>query len=192
VTILIFGLIIFLGVHSVRIVAEDWRSAQIKRLGGGTWKGLYSLISLVGFGLILWGYGAARADPSVLWVPAPWTRHVAALLTFVAFILIAAAYVPGTRIKAAVGHPMVLGVKIWAFAHLLANGTVADLWLFGGVLVWAIVDYVAARRRDRVAGTVYAKGPISRDGLALVFGVIGWAVFAMFLHQLLIGVRPFG
>lgn len=189
-TILIAGLIVFLGVHSIRIVADGWRTQQIARLGELTWKGIYSVVAIVGFVLIVWGYGEARLSPTVLWDPPVWTRHLASLLTLVAFILIAAAYVPQTRIKAAVGHPMVAGVKAWAFAHLLANGTLADLLLFGAFLVWAIVDYIAARRRDRAAGTVYIKGPVSRDVIAVVVGGVAWAVFAVYLHAWWIGVRP--
>ena len=190
--ILLFGLILFLGVHSVRIGADSWRTAQIGRVGEGKWKGIYSLVSLAGFFLIVWGYGQARLDPLVLWSPPVWTRHVAAPLTFVAFVLIAAAYVPGTRIKAAIGHPMVAGVKVWAVAHLIANGTLADDVLFGGFLVWAIADFVSSRRRDREAGTVYPAGSLSRDALATVIGGVAWIVFAFWLHLALIGVRPLG
>ena len=142
--------------------------------------------------LIVWGYGVARGAPVVLFSPPVWAKHVAALLTIPAFILLVAAYVPGTRIKRAVGHPMVEGVKVWAFAHLLANGTLADVVLFGAFLVWAIVDYIAARRRDRAAGTVYVVGPITRDMVAVVVGLVAWAAFAFWLHTVLIGVRPFG
>ena len=191
-TLLILGLIAFLGTHSVRIFADAWRSAQIARLGQHVWKGLYALISIAGFLLLVWGYGLARAQPVVLYSPPLWTRHLAALLIIPAFVLVAAAYVPGTRIKAKVGHPMILGVKVWAFAHLLANGTLADVVLFGSFLVWAICDYVAARRRDRVAGTVYAAGPASRDVAAVVIGLMAWGIFAFWLHGVLIGVRPFG
>jgi uncharacterized membrane protein len=189
---LILGLALFIGTHSVRIVADDWRSAQVARLGLATWKALYALAAIAGFVLIVWGYGTARAAPIVVFAPPVWTRHLAALLTLPAFVLLAAAYVPGTRIKALVGHPMVVGTKVWAFAHLLANGMLADVLLFGSFLAWAILDYVAARRRDRAAGTVYVAGPFSRDLIAIVGGVVAWAVFALWLHGLLIGVRPFG
>jgi uncharacterized membrane protein len=191
-TLLLAGLIVFLGCHSVRIFAEPWRTAQIARLGPSGWKGLYTLVAIAGFALIVWGYGAARLAPTVLYVPPLWTRHVAALLTVPAFILLAAAYVPGTRIKAWIGHPMVAGVKVWAFAHLLANGTLADVALFGSFLAWAIADFVAARRRDRANGTVYVAGPLSRDAAAVAIGLAAWAVFAFWLHGWLIGVRPFG
>jgi uncharacterized membrane protein len=161
-------------------------------MGLNAWKGVYSIVSIAGFVLIVWGYGVARGAPVIVYSPPVWTKHLAALLTIPAFILLAAAYVPGTRIKRAVGHPMVAGVKAWAFAHLLANGTLADVVLFGSFLVWAIADYIAARRRDRAAGTVYVVGPITRDVAAVVIGLLAWAAFAFWLHTVLIGVRPFG
>lgn len=191
-TALTVGLLIFLGTHSVRIFAEDWRTRQIARLGEGKWKGLYSVVSAVGLGLIVWGFGLARSEPTFLWTAPLWTRHVAALLTVPAFILVAAAYVPGNRIKARLGHPMVAGVKVWAFAHLLANGTLAGVVLFGAFLAWAVADFTSARRRDRRAGTVYPSGSLVRDAVAAIVGLVAWAVFAFFLHGWLIGVRPFG
>jgi uncharacterized membrane protein len=189
---LIIGLVVFLGVHSVRIVADPWRTAQIARLGELTWKGIYAVIAIAGFALIVWGYGEARTAPIVLWNPPVWMRHLASLLVLVSFILIAAAYIPQTRIKAAVGHPMLAGTKLWAFAHLIANGTVADVLLFGGFLAWAVANFIASRRRDRAAGTVYIKGPVTRDVIAVVAGVVGWWAFAFYLHAWWIGVRPFG
>jgi uncharacterized membrane protein len=191
-TFLIVGLILFLGVHSVRIFADPWRSAQIARLGEGPWKGLYSLASIVGFVLLLWGFGQARAATLVLWSPPSWTHYVAAVLTLIAFVLIVAAYVPGTRIKAWLHHPMVLGIKVWAFAHLISNGTLADVVLFGSFLVWAIVDFASSRRRDRVAGTVYPAGTAGKDVVAVVVGVVAWAVFLFWLHGWLFRVRPLG
>ena len=142
-------------------------------------------------GRLVYGYGEARQATTLLWQPPTWTRHVAAVLVLVAFVLVAAAYVPGTRIKSAVGHPMILGAKVWALAHLLANGTVADVVLFGAFLAWAIVDYAASRRRDRAKGTTYPPGPPARDAIAVVLGAVAWAVFAFWLHGPLIGVRPF-
>lgn len=188
--LLILGLAIFLGTHSVRIVADGWRTARIARMGPLPWKAVYSIVSLIGFVLIVWGYGAARGVTPQLYAPPSWLRHVAALLTIPAFVLLVAAYVPGTRIKRAVGHPMVLGVKLWALAHLLANGSLADVLLFGSFLVWSVASYTAARRRDRVAGTVYLVGPASRDVIAIVIGLLAWAAFAFWLHAPLIGVRP--
>jgi uncharacterized membrane protein len=189
---LVLGVVLFLGVHSVRVFADDWRGSLIARRGEGAYKGLYSLASIAGFALIVWGYGLARTAPVDLWMPPVWTRHLSALLTIPAFVLLAAAYVPGTRIKAAVGHPMVLGVKTWAFAHLIANGRLADVVLFGGFLAWAVLLYIASRRRDRRNGTRYVPGPASRDMIAIAAGLVAWAAFAFWLHGVLIGVRPFG
>jgi uncharacterized membrane protein len=191
-TILILGLLLFLGVHSTRIFANDWRSAQLKRLGEGPWKGIYSLISLAGIALIVWGFSLARQQPVLLWSPPTAMRHVAVLLTLIAFVLLAAAYVPRNSIKSRLHHPMLLGVKTWAFAHLLANGGLADLVLFGAFLAWAIACYAAARKRDRAAGTQYAAGSAGATAATMLVGVVAWALFAFWLHGLLIGVRPFG
>ena len=191
-TILVLGLLIFLGVHSVRIMAAPWRAATIARVGESGWKGLYSLASASGLVLIVWGYGLARGHTVLLWTPPTGTRHVTALLTVLAFVLIAAAYVPGNRIKAAVGHPMVLGVLIWALAHLLAKGSLAAVVMFGAFLIWAALDFVSARRRERVAAPRYAGGTLARDAIVVIVGFGGWALFAFMLHGWLIGVRPFG
>lgn len=188
---LVLGLLLFLGTHSIRLVADGWRTTQVGRLGLNRWKVLYSLASALGLGLIVWGYGLARAEPVALWAPPAWTRHLAALLTLPAFILIAAAYVPGSRIKAALGHPMVAGVKVWAVAHLFSNGNLADVLLFGAFLAWAVVDFSSARRRDRAAGVVYRPGSAARDGLVVAAGTGAWALFAGLLHLWLIGVRPY-
>lgn len=190
-TILILGLLLFLGVHSTRIVADDWRTAQLKRLGEGAWKGIYSLLSLAGFGLILWGFGLARQQPELLWIVPAGMRHVAALLTLIAFVLLAAAYVPRNAIRASMHHPMVLAVKTWAFAHLLANGKLADLLLFGAFLAWAVVCFIALRKRDRAAGTQYPAGTAGGTAATVVAGVVAWAAFTFWLHVALIGVRPF-
>ena len=187
--VLILGLLIFLGVHSTRLVADDWRTAQIAHRGERPWKGLYALASLVGLVLIVWGFGQARVDPIVIWNPPAGMRHVTALLVLAAFVLIAATYVPANHIKAAVGHPMVLGVKLWAFAHLLSNGRLADVLLFGAFLIWAAASFAVSRRRDRLAGTTYPAGTVKGDVIVAVAGVAGWALFALYLHLWLIGVR---
>jgi uncharacterized membrane protein len=191
-TLLILGLVIFLGAHSTRIFAEGWRGAQLTRLGEKGWKGLYSVVSLVGFVLLVWGYGVARQDPVPLWTPSIGMRHLASLLTLVSFIFLAAAYVPRNAIKARLGHPMTLGVKVWALGHLLANHTLADLLLFGGFLVWSVLCFRAARARDRAAGTVRPAGTAAGTALTVVVGVGAWVAFALWLHGPLIGVRPFG
>lgn len=191
-TVLILGLIVFLGAHSLRIFADGWRTAQLKRLGVGPWKGIYSLVSIAGFGLIIWGFGLARQEPVVLWVPPAALRHLAALLTLIAFVLLAAAYVPRNAIKARLHHPMLLSVKVWAFAHLLANGRLAGLLLFGAFLAWAVACFIAASKRDRAARTQYPAGTAGATAAAVAVGVAVWATFAFWLHGSLIGVRPFG
>jgi uncharacterized membrane protein len=190
-SLLIAGLLLFLGVHSIRIVAEGQRTALLARLGEGGWKGVYSLLSLLGFALIVWGFSLARQQPQWLWTPPPWSRHVAALLTLLSFVLVVAAYVPGNQFKARLKHPMLLGVKVWAFAHLLANGKWADVLLFGSFLLWAVLCFRAARQRDRVAQTVYAPGRLVPTLVVLAVAAVAWAAFAFWAHGALIGVRPF-
>ena len=191
-TLLIIGLLLFLGVHSVRIVAEDFRSAQIARIGPVAWKGLFAVASLVGFGLLVWGYGIARQQPVVLWPSPAWLRPAAALLMLVSFVFLAATYVPGNGIKARLQHPMVLGVKVWALAHLLANNTLADLILFGSFLIWAVFSFRAAKARDRAAGTSRAAGSAARTVITVVVGAAAWAAFALLAHRPLIGVGVAG
>jgi len=188
---LIAGLLIFLGLHSVRIVADDWRSAQIARRGEKAWKLGYTAVSLISFGLILWGFHLARQDPIVLWPRIPGMHHIAAPLMVLAFILLAAAYVPRNHLKARFSHPMVLSVKTWALAHLLANNTLADLLLFGGFLIWAVVAYASLRRRDRAAGVAPPAGTTKGTVLTVIIGVIAAILFAHWAHAWLFGVSPF-
>lgn len=188
---LLLGLVLFLGTHMVRVVASDWRLRMQAKLGVPNWRGLYSTLSLAGLWLIVWGFGLARQTPVPLWYPPTGMRHVAALFTLLAFVLLAAAYVPGNMIKARVHHPMVAGVKLWALAHLLANGQLAHVLLFGSFLAWAIVVFIAARQRDRAAGTVYTAGQPGATGVAVALGVASWIAFTLWLHGWLIGVRPF-
>lgn len=190
--LLILGLVLFLGVHSIRIVANDWRTRQRARLGELRWRGLYSLASIAGFVLIVWGFGLSRQQPVVLYVPPLALRHLNALFTLLAFILVAAAYVPNNHLKARLGHPMLAGVKVWAFGHLLATGMLHDVLLFGAFLLWAVVDFVSARRRDRAAGVTYPAGTTRGDAIALLGGIVLWAAFAFWLHGWLIGVNPMG
>ena len=191
-SLLILGLVLFLGVHSVRIVADGWRTRMRERLGEGRWKGLYSLLSFAGLIFIGWGYGLARQDPVVLWAPPVAMRHAASLLTLAAFILLVAAYVPRNAFKARLHHPMVLSVKVWALAHLLSNGNLADVLLFGGFLLWAVLDFRAARLRDRAQGTAYPSGTLAGTAMTVVLGLVAWAAFAFWGHALLIGVSPMG
>lgn len=189
-TLLIVGLLIFLGTHSLRLFADDWRSRQRARLGELRWKGLFALVSLSGFVLLCWGFGLARLHPVVLYVPPLALRHLNALFTLVAFVLLVAAYVPRNHFKARLGHPMLLGVKVWAVGHLLATGMLRDVVLFGAFLLWAVLLFVVSRRRDRAAGTRYPAGTLQGDALTLLLGVALWVAFAFWLHRWLIGVNP--
>lgn len=188
---LILGLVLFLGVHSIRIVADGWRTQMIARVGLLPWKGVYALLSIAGFVLLVWGYGESRYASMVLYNPPIFTRHIAGLLMLVSLVLIAAAYVPRNHIKSALGHPMFGGIKVWAFAHLIANGRLVDVVLFGAFLLWSIIGFIAARRRDRAAGTVYPPGNGVRTVLTVVAGLGAWAVLVSGLHLWLIGVPPF-
>lgn len=190
--ILILGLVLFIGVHSIRLVAPSWRDAQVARLGEQPWKGLYSVASLVGIVLIVWGYGIARRTPTVLWAPPAGARHLTALLVLIGFVMIAAAYVPGNRIKHAIGHPMMAGVGVWAVGHLFANGTLNAILLFGAFLLWTAAGVIVLRRRDQAAGVRYPAGTLAGDTKVVIAGLIVWALFAFVLHRWLIGVSPLG
>jgi uncharacterized membrane protein len=188
---LIVGLVVFLGAHSIGVLAPRWRDAQIVRLGAHGWKLAFSAASIVGFVLMVWGYGMARTEDVVLWISPIWVRHLTAVLVVLAFILVVAAYVPNTYFKSALGHPMTAGVGIWAFGHLLSNGSLRALILFGAFLAWSIAVFTARRRRDREAGVAYPPWRARRNAVAIVVGVVAALVFALFLHGPLIGVRPF-
>ncbi|RQO54327.1 protein NrnU [Paucibacter sp. KBW04] len=190
--LLITGLVLFLGIHSTRIVAEDWRGRQRARLGEKGWKLAYTAVSLLGFGLVVYGYGLARQTPLALWATPRGMNHLAALLTLLSFVLLVAAYIPGNAIKARLRHPMMLSVKVWALAHLLANNTLADVLLFGSFLVWAVLAFRAARQRDRLSPAAPLQTKASATVLTVLIGLAAWAGFALWGHQALIGVRPFG
>jgi len=189
---LIAGLLLFLGMHSLRLWRADWRSAFIARRGERVWKAMFALVSLAGLVLIVWGYGQARQQPVLLWWPPLWTRHLAAPLMLVSVVLLAAAEIPRNAIKARLHHPMLLGVKVWALAHLLANGTLADMLLFGSFLLWAVLQFRASRQRDRAEGRAYAPGSARGTALTVGVGLLLWGVFAFWAHAWLIGVRPLG
>lgn len=183
---LIAGLVIFLGVHSIRIVAPAWRDRMLARLGETPWKMLYSVASLVGFLLIIGGYAAARLEPVVLYNPPFWLRHVMMLLMLPVFPLLVATYFPG-RIKAAVKHPMLTATKAWALSHLLVNGMLADVLLFGGFLAWAVIDRISAGKRPQPAPSA-TPPPIRNDVIAIVLGLALYAGFAFWAHPRWIGV----
>jgi uncharacterized membrane protein len=190
-SLLIIGLILFLGSHSARIFAEPWRNHMIDRLGEVKWKGLCAIFSLIGLVLIVIGYGQARQMPIVLWQPPTYLAHIAILLNLVAFIFLASSLSKNNAIRLKLKHPMILGVKVWALAHLLANGTLTALILFGSFLLWAVLDFRSARKRPILMSekaVVSTKATI----IVIVSGVVVWAAFIFGLHQYLIGVSPLG
>jgi uncharacterized membrane protein len=188
--LLISGLIIFLGLHSLAIVAPAARARAAARLGESGWKGVYSVVALVGFILMVKGFGVARLSPVVLYTPPHWLRHVTFLFMLPVFPLLLAAYLPG-RIKTATKHPMLAAVKFWAFSHLLANGLLADVLLFGGFLAWAVMDRISLKRR---APQVIQTAPPNRfnDVIAIVVGLASYALFIGWAHLRLFGVSPLG
>ena len=184
------GLVLFFGIHSVAIFAPAWRDAQAAR-NERAWKGIYAVISLAGFVLLIYGYGIARQSPVVVWSPPTFMRHVALLVMLPVFPLLLAAYLPG-RIKAAAKHPMLLAVKFWALAHLLANGTLVDSILFGAFLVWVVLDRIAVKKRAVARAIPGAPPSKPNDAIALIGGLVLYGAFLMGIHRWLIGVSPLG
>jgi uncharacterized membrane protein len=188
-TILILGLVIFLGLHSTRIVSERGRERAIARLGEGPWKGIYSALSAIGFVLIVWGFARARHDAQ-LWTPPPWGRHITMLLMLIAFISLASYLFKRSHITAAIHHPMLWSVALWSAGHLLDNGSAADLVLFGAFLVWSIADLANSYARDRRDGVVYPTPEIRATAGAVVAGLVAYGVLLGGLHLWLFGVSP--
>ena len=198
---LILGLVLFLGVHALRVFAEGTRQKLIGAMGPFVYKAFYSIVSIIGLLLIVSGYSAARIEPMILYTPPAGMAHASSLLTLIAFVLLIAAYIPGNLILRKLKHPMTLAIKVWALAHLLSNGTLADLLFFGGFLVWSVLVYRSARRRAPVENpglsnlpAVIASRPPSMLAslITLVVGIGAWAWFAFEGHAMLIGVAPFG
>ncbi|MEJ2602933.1 MAG: NnrU family protein [Gammaproteobacteria bacterium] len=187
--LLILGLVLFLGMHSVSIAAEGFRDRMAAKSEIG-WKAFYGVVSIAGIYLIVKGYADARLDPVVLYVPPVWLKHLAALLLLPVFVLFFAPYFPG-RIKSATGHPQLVAVKLWAVAHLLVNGTLADVILFGSFLAWAVVDRISMKRRTQ--RPIPSAPPRGINDVLLVFAGLGvYVTFVLWLHQAWFGVAPFG
>ena len=189
--LLVLGLVLFLGVHSVSIVAPSWRDAQVQRRGEAVWKGLYALAAIAGLALLVHGYGAARQAPVLLYAPPSSLRHLALLLMLPVFPLLLAAYLPG-RVQRIAKHPMLLAVKLWAAAHLLANGTLADVLLFGSFLLWAVADRISVKRRAVPRSVPGAPPGALNDIVAVAGGLLLYVGFVFWAHVWLIGVSPLG
>jgi uncharacterized membrane protein len=190
-TLLLLGIVIFLGMHLVRVVAPGLRASVIERQGKSAWMGAYAAISLIGLGLIIYGFGEARAVTGMLYDPPVLLKHIALLLMLLAFICLAAGFLPAGRIAVALKHPQILSIKIWALAHLLANGETRSVLLFGSFLAWAVILRISLKRRQRAGEKVL---PVfrsaSNDLLAVVIGVVVYGLFVWKLHEWLIGVAP--
>jgi uncharacterized membrane protein len=191
--IFVVGLVMFLAIHSVSIATPRWRMAQIAQHGEGPWKAAYSIASIISLVLLIVGYGKARQTGFVLYSPPPSLRHLALVLMLPVFPLLIAAYLPG-RISRAAKHPMLLAVMIWAVAHLLANGTSADVLLFGAFLVWAVADRISVARRAKEARHDVPALPVrpANDVIVVVVGLLIYAAFLLGVHRWLIGVSPLG
>ncbi len=188
--ILVLGLVIFLGLHSTRIVSESGRENLIARFGEGPWKGVYSALSAIGFVLIVWGFARARYDAPQLWTPPTGARHITMLLMLIALILLASSGFKRSHIAVAVHHPMLWAVVLWSVGHLAANGTAADLVLFGAFLVWSVADLAACYARDRRKGVVYPAPELGATAGAIVAGLVVYALLIGGLHLWLFGVSP--
>jgi uncharacterized membrane protein len=198
-TQLILGLILFLGAHSVRILADGWRDQTIAAYGEKAFKGVYTLVAILGFYLLVVGYGEARLQPLALWNPPIFTKHISMLLMLLSSILLIATYIPRNHFKMRLKHPMVLSVKVWALSHLLANGNLADLVLFGSFLIWAVLNFRSARARDRAQvqnSDANEEAPLKPNLLATLIALFGgmglWAVITFVLHAKVVGVAPMG
>lgn len=189
--LMLLGLLLFLGAHSVRIFAEDWRHRQIERLGMKWWKVLYSIVAASGLILTIYGYGLTRESPTAVWLPPIWTQHLVALLMIPAFLFLVATYT-SSHIRSVFRHPMILGVMLWAFGHLLVNGNLGDIVLFGAFLGWAIIDFYTARLRDKQGETITASARFSGDVIAVLVGLSLYFAFAFYLHSWVIGVPALG
>lgn len=185
---LLLGIVLFFGMHSASIVALPLRDRLVAKSENG-WKAVYTVASLIGIVLIVRGYADLRQTPTLLYVTPFWMRHVAALLLLPVFAFFIAPYFPG-RIKSALIHPQLVAVKLWAFAHLLVNGTLADVLLFGSFLAWAVADRISLKNRV-VRPIPGAKESKANDIIVVVVGLALYAAFALLLHERLFGMRPF-
>ena len=187
----ILGLVVFLGVH-VFVTMRDRRAAVVAQIGEWPYRALFSLVSILGIVLIAYGFAAYRAAGMItVWYPPAWTRHIVVALMWPASIMIAAAYIPG-NIKRVLKHPMLTGVKTWAFAHLCANGDLGSIILFGSVLAWAVYDRITLKHRlDPGAPVIPADGK-HRDWIAIGVGTLLYLLLGFVFHPLVVGVPVFG
>jgi uncharacterized membrane protein len=187
----ILGLVIFLGAH-VFVTMRDQRAALMKRLGEWPYRGLFALVAIVGIVLIAYGFGAYRAaGPIQIWNPPPWTRYIVEVLMWPASIMVVAAYIPG-NIKRTLKHPLLVGVKTWAAAHLCANGDLGGIVLFGSFLLWAGYDRMTLKRRADAGAPSIPMGGTKNDLIAIVVGTIVYLALGLVFHPVVVGLPAFG
>jgi uncharacterized membrane protein len=188
--ILILGLVLVLGAHMLKAAAPDWRTAMVVRLGEGPYRGLYSLVSLAGLVLIVWGFGRAWQDPTFLYAPPTWGRHLAMALMIPALILVFSSVFPAAWIKRFVSHPLLAATMLWAVAHLFANGDLAGVVLFAAFFIWAVADRLM---QPATADPATVPGSPGRgDYAAIAVGLALYAALVGGLHFWLFGVSPVG
>ncbi|KZN13995.1 NnrU family protein [Marinomonas sp. TW1] len=187
---LVVGLVIFICVHSIRVVAPNWRDMHLEKTGLVQWRTRFILLSVLSLALIVLGYQKMRLEPIWLWFPPIVVQHISALVMLVALFALGSAMIPKTSLKSKMGYPFLIAVKLWAFAHLMSNGTLADVILFGSLLVWSVVSFAVYRRRDRRNGVVREEGGVQYNLMAFVFAMVSWFAIVFFLHKAVIGVSP--
>ncbi|NTJ07833.1 NnrU family protein [Rhizobium lusitanum] len=188
--LLILGIVLFLGVHLIRVVAPGLRTSMIASIGEAGWKIAYSVASILTLILLIYGFGQAR-DMTPIWSPPFWMSHITILLMLFAMICLVASLLPAGHIAVRTKHPMVLSVKIWALAHLLSNGDGAAILLFAAFLAWGVILRISLKRRQR-AGEITLRPFVSAkyDLYAIIIGVVVWALIIWKLHAWIIGVSP--
>ncbi|SBS32784.1 NnrU protein [Marinomonas spartinae] len=188
--ILVIGLVMFFVLHSVQIMAPKWREEGMLRHGKMRWQMRFGMGALISVAFIWMGFTQVRLDPTWIWLPPAWIRQVSSLLMLFSFYFAACALIPGTKLKAMTGRPFLLAVKLWAFAHLISNGKLEDIIIFGSFLVWSIVAYAVLRRRDRAEGIKHDYIGIHMDLAAFTITMITWFGMVFYFHKLLFGVAP--
>lgn len=184
------GLLLFLGAHSLRMIFPEWRRAFIARVGESRWRSGFSVVSLLGLFLVVYGFSGVREEPTVIWLPGFGTRYLAWGLSLIAFVLWGAASIPRNLIKSQLHHPLVLGTGMWALAHLVSTGMLAHLFLFGSIFLWSLGSYFSARARDVQESVAYPRGSISATLAAVFAGTGVWFVSWVWLHGWLVDIRP--
>lgn len=188
--VMILGLLVFVAPH-VLVTRRDARASVIAAIGEGPYKALFSLVSIIGVILIGWGFARYRASGWIdVWSPPSWTRHLTVALVWPAIVMIVAAYIPG-NIKRRLKHPMLAGIKLWALAHLISNGDLGSILLFGGILAWAVFDRISLKSRTDPGAPAIPVGGARQDVIAVIVGTLVYLALGLWFHPWVIGVPVF-